>query len=216
MADQQVLQVRVAVGFSRSMMLVRRVDGGKTLDPLHDIVPQSRLVIVDEDAGGDVHGAHEHDAVAYAALIDEGFNAVGDVDQLSLLRRVHRQIVGSNPHVRPRTPSARAPRTSADLLSTARRRPPPLPSGDESIMLGLVAALKPLGILGLRVEHGNLDHGLSPAGTECYASGTWTTRRSGMPPVEISLAWFRERWPASDAMDAAIVCSSSKCSSAMR
>ncbi len=42
--------------------------GGQLFQPLLVVVVQAGLVVVDEDAGGDVHGVDQHQALAHAAV----------------------------------------------------------------------------------------------------------------------------------------------------
>ena len=56
--------MRVGIIFTREVMLVIFPERRKLFQPSHDIRPQPRLVIVDKDAGRDVHRAHQHKALA--------------------------------------------------------------------------------------------------------------------------------------------------------
>ena len=55
MADEKVLQVRVAVGLAGTVMTVIGAERNELFEPLFDVSNQSLLRIVDIDPGGNVH-----------------------------------------------------------------------------------------------------------------------------------------------------------------
>src|SRR5215467_6184207 len=94
MAEQHPLEVRVRVVFARLMMPIVESMRRELLEPLHDVVPEPGLMVVDEDARGDVHRTHEDEAVAQPRARAHFFYAVGDVDDLVTVFRVERDVFG--------------------------------------------------------------------------------------------------------------------------
>jgi len=88
------LQVRVAVVLAGAVVLVIGTLGREVLQPLPDVFPKPGLVIVHEDAGGDVHRAHQHHPLLDAARGHHRGHPVGDVDELALLLRLEMKILG--------------------------------------------------------------------------------------------------------------------------
>ena len=104
MVDEQVLEVRVAVvlaaavvavvaGVGRELVrdLVRRLlprRRRELVEPLERVLEDAGLVVVDPDAGGDVHRRDEHEPLGDAGLVDGGLDVVGDADELAPLVRV--------------------------------------------------------------------------------------------------------------------------------
>src|SRR5439155_7743072 len=64
-----------------------------TLQPIENILPEIRLVIVDEYRCGDVHRRNEHHAVDDVGLRAALLDVVGDVDDLLAALRVEGEIV---------------------------------------------------------------------------------------------------------------------------
>ena len=61
-AHDLAFHVGVGVVFAGAVVMVargRRIEGGELLQPLLVVFVQPRLVVVDEHAGGDVHGVHQ-------------------------------------------------------------------------------------------------------------------------------------------------------------
>jgi hypothetical protein len=65
---------------------------------MQDVMPESRLVIVDEDGGRDMHGAHQHETFPYPARHHLFGNFVGDVDDFLAALRVEPEVVGAGGH----------------------------------------------------------------------------------------------------------------------
>src|SRR5262249_15243982 len=62
-AEQHALEVRVGIVLTGAMMAVVEPLRCDFFEPLHNVVPQTRLVIVDEDARSDVHGAYQDEPI---------------------------------------------------------------------------------------------------------------------------------------------------------
>src|SRR5258705_3205079 len=68
------------------------------LEPVQNVRPESRLVVVDEDGGGDVHRGDEHQALRDAGSGTTGLDVVGDVDDLLPFGGPEGSIVGMDSH----------------------------------------------------------------------------------------------------------------------
>src|SRR5688572_13708127 len=110
MTKGQGAEVRggVVLAGARVVAIVVGVPGcNAVLEPIEDVLPQTRLVIVDEDRRGDVHGRHEHEALADSGGRATGLDLIGDVDDLLTMLRVEGEILrvrlhqGSPPLCRP-------------------------------------------------------------------------------------------------------------------
>jgi hypothetical protein len=55
--------------------------GGEFFEPAFPIAEEAGFVVVDENAGGDVHGVDEDEAFFDAGLGDGGLDVCGDVDE---------------------------------------------------------------------------------------------------------------------------------------
>src|SRR5215472_19236972 len=64
MAKQHPLEVRIGIVFAGLVMAIVESVRRELFEPLHDIVPQTRFVVVDEYARRDMHRAHEDETVA--------------------------------------------------------------------------------------------------------------------------------------------------------
>lgn len=76
--EQQVFQVGIGVVFACLMMSIARIFGRYLFDPLHDVVEEAALFVVDYDRRGDMHGGDEGEAVLYATLVNGFLNIAGD------------------------------------------------------------------------------------------------------------------------------------------
>src|SRR5215831_329922 len=81
---------------------IPRRDG--VFEPVLDVVPQPRFVIVHEHRRGDMHGGHEDEPFRHPARADLLLDGVRDIDDLLPLLRVEPQIVGVALHACPRSP----------------------------------------------------------------------------------------------------------------
>jgi hypothetical protein len=70
----------------------------RVLQPVQDIVPQPRFVVIHEHRGADVHGAHEHEAVADATGAHLRGDVVRDVDDLLAALGLEPEVVGMYGH----------------------------------------------------------------------------------------------------------------------
>jgi len=91
--------MRIAVGFAGAMVFVVLVVRRELFEPRVDVVNQTVFVIVHVDAGGDVHGGDEDDAVLHAGLAQDLLDLRRDVDILAMLLRVEREVFGVRSHV---------------------------------------------------------------------------------------------------------------------
>ena len=82
--------VPVALGIPRSDRL---------LEPIENVLPEPRLVIVHKDRRRDVHGRDEHHALANPGGGAAALDLLGDVDDLLALLRLEGEIVGMRLHV---------------------------------------------------------------------------------------------------------------------
>ena len=89
--------VRITVVFSRSVVMIPFGTAIKRRQPFQPplvIFVQPVLVIVDEDAGGDVHCVHQTEAFLHTAGPDFLADIVGDVDEGSTTRHVESEVLG--------------------------------------------------------------------------------------------------------------------------
>ena len=79
-------QVGVGVVLVAVVAVVRvRFFRGQPFEPYLEVVMEPRLVVVDEDAGSDVHGVAEKEPFTDAAFPEALGDGGGDVDQLAAL-----------------------------------------------------------------------------------------------------------------------------------
>ena len=82
-AHDLAFEVGVGVVFAGAVVVV--LGGGRVgsefFEPHFVVVMEAGFVVVDEDAGGDVHGVAEAEAFVDAAAQDEFLDGVGDVDE---------------------------------------------------------------------------------------------------------------------------------------
>src|SRR5438270_758204 len=64
MSQQHAFEVRVGVIFTGCVVVIIRFVGCKTLEPRHNVAPQSGLMVVHENARGDVHSRDENRSIA--------------------------------------------------------------------------------------------------------------------------------------------------------
>jgi hypothetical protein len=114
--DQQVLQVGIAVVLAAAVMAViapvgRQLRGylvrGRLptwrrhlVEPFEHVLVQTRLVVVDPDAGGDVHRRDQHHPLRDPGLVDRCLHLLSDADQLTPLRGVEGHVGGVGFHWR--------------------------------------------------------------------------------------------------------------------
>lgn len=98
MAEQHSLEVRIRIVLAGLMMHVIGLARSKLFEPLHDVFPKTRLMVVHENAGGDVHGAHENEAVPQLRAFAKTLDFVGDIEDLVTLAGLHRKIFGMRDH----------------------------------------------------------------------------------------------------------------------
>src|SRR5688572_15102580 len=91
------LHVRVGVVLSRAVVAIalrRRVEGRQRLEPPRVVLVQPRLVVVDEDAGRDVHGVDQHDPLRDAAAAHRRLDLGGDVAEGHPGRDLESEVLG--------------------------------------------------------------------------------------------------------------------------
>jgi len=94
LVDEQALQVAVAVRLAGPVMAVILAVVRQPFCPFVNVVQNTRLVVVDEDPGRDVHRGDEDHALLHAALLHALGNRVGDPHVLAVLRRIEPEVVG--------------------------------------------------------------------------------------------------------------------------
>ncbi len=100
-AQEEVLEVRIAVRLAGSVMLV--VAGRRqSVGPRLDVLMKPRLVVVHEDRRRDVHRRDEDEPLPDSASADDLADPVGDVHQRAGGVGVHHQILGPARHARAR------------------------------------------------------------------------------------------------------------------
>src|SRR6266850_4029141 len=126
---------REAAQVSRGVVLARLVvpiplgipGRDRPLQPLQDVFPQSRLVVIHENGCGDVHGTDECQTFTHRADLHLLHHFLGDVDDLLTPLRVEPQIMGmalhpaSGDRVDLSQPD-RFPRLAANMALPFRRR----------------------------------------------------------------------------------------------
>ena len=99
MMNQQALQVRIAVGFTRAVMPIIVAVGRQLLQPLVDVGQQSVLGIVHPHTGRDVHCRHQNHPFANAAFLQRGVHLARNVDELAVLLGLKLQIFRMKSHI---------------------------------------------------------------------------------------------------------------------
>src|SRR5258706_3125585 len=82
----------IPVGFPRVMVSVVLAEGRESFQPLVDVLDQPALVVVDVNAGGDVHGGNEDHAFGDAALSGGALPLRRGVDILAVLLALEGQV----------------------------------------------------------------------------------------------------------------------------
>src|SRR5262249_7742210 len=99
--DRPEMRCSVVLAGAAIVPIPLRVPGcDGPLEPLENVLPQPRLMIVHEDGRGDMHRGGEHHP-----LLDSGggstlVHRVGDVDDLLALFRLESEVVGMRLHSR--------------------------------------------------------------------------------------------------------------------
>ena len=94
-AHDLTLEVGIAVVLAGQVVAVgrERFVRGELFEPALVVGVQARLVVVDEDAGGDVHGVDQAQALAHAALAHGGLDLTGDVDETAAGRDLEPELL---------------------------------------------------------------------------------------------------------------------------
>lgn len=71
----------------------------KLLQPSVDIFDQPRFVVIDVNAGGNVHGRDQDHALFYSAAFDNGFDLRRDVYILPMFARMKRKVFSVGLHL---------------------------------------------------------------------------------------------------------------------
>ena len=100
-AHDRALEVRVRIVFIAVVPVAGiGLFGRQALEPFLKIRVQAALVVVDEYAGGDVHGVHQAQPLADAALLDGRLHVPRDVHQPAARRQVEKQFFAIGFHGR--------------------------------------------------------------------------------------------------------------------
>src|SRR5712692_2010564 len=101
-AQQKALEMDGCVAFDLNALGVLIVAAlwSELVQPRFDITQQALFLVVQEDRGVRVQGAHENHAVADPALTDGGADARRQIPEFALLLALDRQEVVVNLHAR--------------------------------------------------------------------------------------------------------------------
>jgi hypothetical protein len=80
------------------MMLIVVAKWRQFLQPLIDVLDQSRLIVVHINSGSDVHRRNQHHTFLDATLFQDRFNLRSDVDVVAVFAGVKLQIFGVEFH----------------------------------------------------------------------------------------------------------------------
>src|ERR1043166_2262003 len=92
MMHEDVFEMTIGVRFARAMVLVVLAERRKCFEPLIDVTPDAGLVVVNSNAGGDVHRRREHHAFADPTLAHGLLNLVRDDDVLAVVLSVEPEV----------------------------------------------------------------------------------------------------------------------------
>ena len=92
MVDEQRLQVRVAVVFTRLMMKVAFIEGRKLFQPFIDVVDKPLFIVVDIHAGSDVHGRNQDHAILHATVAHDLLHLWSDMHIFAMPLGIERQV----------------------------------------------------------------------------------------------------------------------------
>jgi hypothetical protein len=95
-AHDLAFEVRVGVVFPGAVVLILRDGfvGRQALQPDFIVVMEARLVVIDKNGGGDVHGVDQAEALLDAALAHEVLDLVGYVDEAAPVGDVEPEMLG--------------------------------------------------------------------------------------------------------------------------
>src|SRR5207247_4974584 len=84
MTDGETAQMRRRIVFARFIVAISRWVPwcDRAFEPLQNVLPQSRLVVVDEHRCRDMHCAHQDKAFTHLTRLDLLRHLVGDIDDL--------------------------------------------------------------------------------------------------------------------------------------
>ena len=99
MADEQVLQVRIAVGLPGAVMAVLGAKRRELFEPLLDVRNQPVFGVVDVNPRRDVHRRGQRQAFLDLGLGQRLFELLGDIDKLPLLFGVEPEVFGMGFHL---------------------------------------------------------------------------------------------------------------------
>ena len=71
--------MRVGVVLAGEMMAIIRFARREFFEPCHDILPESRFVVVYEDARSNVHRTYQHDAVSQSGVLTNALHEAGNI-----------------------------------------------------------------------------------------------------------------------------------------
>ena len=98
MMNQQRLEVRVAIILAGLVMFVVLAKRSQMLQPLVDVLNEPALIVVDVNAGGNVHGRYQHHAFLHPALSGDLFNLRRDMHIGAICLGMKLQVFGKDFH----------------------------------------------------------------------------------------------------------------------
>jgi len=91
------LHVSIGIVLARAIVVIdlwAGIEGGKLLQPLRIVAMQAGLVVIDEDAGGDVHGIDQAEALLHARLVHQRLDRRRDIFKARPGRDVEGEVLG--------------------------------------------------------------------------------------------------------------------------
>lgn len=86
--------MRIAVGLAGSMVMIIGAFGAELLEPFFHVPEETVLVVIDIDAGGDVHGGDQDKTFLDLAFFDDLLNFVGEINDFSVLFGIEPESLG--------------------------------------------------------------------------------------------------------------------------
>ena len=93
MMQYQILEVGICVVLTGEMMLIIRSRRGQLLQPLFNVVYQPIFGVIDVDGRRDVHCRNKRQSFADSTLIEGARYVIRDVDEITTLLSLERQIM---------------------------------------------------------------------------------------------------------------------------
>jgi len=96
-AHQLPLHVSIGIVLARAIVIIdlwTGIEGSKLLQPFGVVAMQAGLVVVDEDARGDMHGVDEAEALLHARLVHQRLDRRRDIFKAHPGRDVEGEVLG--------------------------------------------------------------------------------------------------------------------------